>query len=58
MVYFALLALGIAIISKAGVIVFLEGDFWEEKANTHTLHHRKIDAIRGNIYATTGSCSN
>lgn len=44
-----------AIISKAGVIIFLEGEHWESKADNHTLSYRQIKAIRGNIYANDGS---
>ncbi|MGB0402932.1 MAG: penicillin-binding protein [Salibacteraceae bacterium] len=54
-VYFCLLALGLAIFSKASYIIFAEGSKWEQKALDHTLKYRKIDAIRGNIYATDGS---
>jgi len=54
-VYFGILLFAIAIVSRASVIIFMEGDKWEAKAAEHTLKHRQIEAVRGNIYASDES---
>lgn len=54
-VYTLLVLFGLAIFSRIVIIQFVEGDKWEKLANSHTLSQRKIDAVRGNIYAADGS---
>ncbi|MDC1204202.1 penicillin-binding protein 2, partial [Salibacteraceae bacterium] len=50
-----LILFGIGIIFKIGQVQFIEGDHWQELAKSYSTKHRKIDAIRGNIYASDGS---
>lgn len=54
-VYFGILLLAAGIVSKASIIIFIEGDKWEAKAAAHTLKYNKVEAVRGNIYANDGS---
>tara|TARA_B100000508_G_scaffold138168_1_gene133791 strand:+ start:6482 stop:8593 length:2112 start_codon:yes stop_codon:yes gene_type:complete len=54
-VYFGILLFAIAIVARASLIMFTEGEFWKQKAADHTLKYRQIEAVRGNIYATNGS---
>ncbi|MCF8296384.1 MAG: transpeptidase family protein [Saprospiraceae bacterium] len=55
LVYFFMLAFGIAIISRVMFIQFAEGDIWKEKALKETVKEFDIKAIRGTIYASDGS---
>jgi cell division protein FtsI (penicillin-binding protein 3) len=55
LIYMLLIIFGIGIFSKIIIIQFVEGDHWTGLANRHTLAYKKIDAIRGNIYASDGS---
>lgn len=55
MVYFFICLFGIAILFQAARIQLVEGDFWKKKADSTTTDYRKIEAIRGNIYAADGS---
>ena len=54
-IYMLLILFGIGIIFKIGQVQFIEGDHWQELAKSYSTKHRKIDAIRGNIYASDGS---
>ncbi|MCB0480021.1 MAG: transpeptidase family protein [Flavobacteriales bacterium] len=54
-VYILLVIFGLTIFSRIVVIQFVEGEHWEKLANSHTLAQRKIEAVRGNIYAADGS---
>lgn len=55
LVYFVMVAVGLAIIGKAAYIQFVEGDKWREKAEKETIRYDKIEANRGNILASDGS---
>ncbi len=55
LVYFSLIILGLAIISKALFIQVVEGVELRDKAESLTTVFRDIDAARGNIYADDGS---
>ncbi len=54
-IYMLLILFGLGILFKIGQVQFIEGDHWQELAKSYSTKHRKIDAIRGNIYATDGS---
>lgn len=55
LVYFVVCLFGIAIIAKVLMIQLVEGEELKKKVKNITLVERKIDAVRGNIYATDGS---
>ncbi len=55
LVYFVLVATGLAIIGKAAYIQFVEGDEWREKGNKVTIKLDYIEANRGNILSSDGS---
>ncbi len=54
-IYVLLLIFGLGILFKIGQVQFIEGEQWQELAKSYSTKHRKIDAIRGNIYASDGS---
>ena len=54
-IYMLLILFGLGILFKIGQVQFIEGDHWQELAKSYSTKHRKIDAIRGNIYASDGS---
>lgn len=49
-----MLAFGIAVIAKAGMVQFVEGEKWLKLSDTLTLKEIIIEAERGNIYANDG----
>lgn len=53
--YVAFFLFGIAIIAQAVRIQFVQGEYWRNEAQTQTVQYRKIEAVRGNIFATDGS---
>ena len=55
LVYFVMVAVGLAIIGKAAYIQLIEGEEWREKAKKVTIRYDKIEANRGNILASDGS---
>ncbi|PCJ89033.1 MAG: cell division protein [Flavobacteriales bacterium] len=55
LVYFIVCLFGIAILTKAVTIQFVEGDKWRSKAENLTTRYHNIEAARGNIYAADGS---
>jgi cell division protein FtsI (penicillin-binding protein 3) len=55
LIYFVVLAFGVAIISKATYISLVEGEYWKNKASNLTTQVKSIDAVRGNIYASDES---
>ncbi len=54
-IYALLILFGLGIIFKIAQVQFIEGDHWQQLAKSYSTKHRKIDAIRGNIYASDGS---
>lgn len=46
---------GLAIVVKVVQVMFVEGEYWRQKAENLTVAYRTIDAVRGNIYAVDGS---
>ncbi len=54
-IYALLLLFGAGIIIKIAQVQFVEGDQWQELAKSYSTKYRKIDAVRGNIYASDGS---
>ncbi|MBL4754749.1 MAG: transpeptidase family protein [Flavobacteriales bacterium] len=54
LVYFFICMLGLGIIYKTFQIQYVEGDKWRALAETSTTEIRKIEAVRGNIYASNG----
>ncbi|MDQ3192509.1 MAG: penicillin-binding transpeptidase domain-containing protein, partial [Bacteroidota bacterium] len=55
LVYVVFALFGIAIIARAAVIQFWEGEYWIKQAQNQTLDYREIEAVRGNIFAADGS---
>lgn len=55
LVYFVMVAVGLAVLGKAAYIQIVEGEKWREKAKKETIRYDKIEANRGNILASDGS---
>lgn len=55
LVYFVMVAIGLAILGKAAYIQLVEGDEWREKAKKLSIKYEDIEAVRGNIMAADGS---
>lgn len=55
LVFFGMLAIGIAIFAKMSIIQFKEGEQWRSKADSLTIKDEIIPANRGNIYSADGS---
>ncbi len=54
-VYFLMCLFAVSIIGKVGILQFVEGETYREKAQKSTMDYRDIEAVRGNIYAADGS---
>lgn len=54
-IYIMLVVFAIGILFKIGQVQFIESDHWQELAKSYSTKYRKIDAVRGNIYANDGS---
>jgi cell division protein FtsI (penicillin-binding protein 3) len=55
LIYFIALAVGASVLFKIFMINTVEGDLWRNKSKDLTLDMRKVEAIRGNIYADNGA---
>ena len=55
LVYFLVCLFSLSILAKVGHIQFIEGSELRERAENLTTGYKKIEAVRGNIYAEDGS---
>lgn len=54
-IYFCICIFSLSILAKVGHIQFVEGQELRDKAENLTTGYKKIEAVRGNIYADDGS---
>lgn len=55
LVYVGLALFATAILGRVVWVQFVEGDEWRQKAEDLTTQYRKIEAVRGNVFASDGS---
>ncbi len=55
LIYGIMVLFALAIIGQIIRLQFIEGDYWVAKADSLQTDYKKIDAVRGNIFAADGS---